>query len=594
MISYYTGFNNILQMNSLDNPNILLQASSNDEAPSESVHDLTSELLLTPTKISFRCPVHHSPCAIAHTFTYEPFISLKIDGVFFEFRQETNGDKYTNFYPIFPQNWTKIEGECYERENGVSIYYIFYIELDGKIFSSLLEMFNEIEAYFLSQVSNKLNFEYKVDTDIHSDLMNNITQSFEWADSQNESNNFIWWPKKYWQLNTISWNEYIDQLSDLYNFSQSPQIINLINHDGLVISPNYPSKKKSLVKLKPRKDLTIDLFFTGRDFTSRERTSYKHLVGKNDMVLQRNSVYRLAPDGKGKFIPVYKREIGKKPNPNNIISDILHKYNNYFKISQLKDQYVSPWYGEIYTDRLNEVLPLFNYVQAIYNSVLPHMSNGIVFDIGCGSMGQYSRHFMSNPELEKYIGLDIDLAKLHEAQVKVKYNDKFAFMLMNISQRWNNQNSVIPNGLWNTYYYNLVKLNQKADNIISIFSSQYANTSQTGWTNYVNEINYRSKKGTKLFIMWVDYTKILPNIPNDYVVYNKATNKLKVKLPHRPEHEEHGLGNEILNSFNNNSMTKDKWMICTEIMNTINVNFDPTHEIASYMNLINYVVLIKK
>jgi hypothetical protein len=222
------------------------------------------------------------------------------------------------------------------------------------------------------------------------------------------------------------------------------------------------------------------------------------------------------------------------------------------------------------------------------------MSNGIVFDIGCGSMGQYSKHFMSNPNLEKYIGLDIDLAKLHEAQVKVKYSEKFAFMLMNISQRWNDQNSVIPNNLWNTYYYNLVKLNQKADNIISIFSSQYANTSKFRWSNYVNEINYRSKKGTKLFIMWVDNTKISPSVSNKYVVYNKTTNKLNVKLPHRPEHEECGLGNEILNSFNDNNTTKDKWTICTELMNIVNVSFDPNHEIASYMNLINYIVLIKK
>ena len=193
-----------------------------------------------------------------------------------------------------------------------------------------------------------------------------------------------------------------------------------------------------------------------------------------------------------------------------------------------------------------------------------------------------------------YNGLDIDLAKLHESQVKVKYDTKFSFMLMDIRERWNKQNSIIPNNLWNTYYYNLAKLNQKADNIISIFSSQYANTSKLGWANYVSEINYRSKKGTKLFIMWIDYTKISSNIPNEYVVYDKMTNKLNVKLPHRPEHHEYGLGNEILSSFNNNIKTKDNWILDTQLINTVNHNFDPTLKIAQYMNLINYVVLIKK
>lgn len=40
----------------------------------------------------------------------------------------------------------------------------------------------------------------------------------------------------------------------------------------------------------------------------------------------------------------------------------------------------------------------------------------------------------------------------------------------------------------------MVKLNQQFDNIISIFSSQYANVSKTTWNDYINEINFRSHK----------------------------------------------------------------------------------------------------
>ena len=540
---------------------------------------------LQKPKITFRCPVHTSPCAIAHTFTYNPYISLKIDGIYFE---ELTQDNHTKYWPQFPPSWTKIEGEFYEREEGLPIYYVFFIEVCDKVFNSLKEMYEEIEKYFLSQINSDLTFDYTTLPEITKDMINNIQQSFIWCDQLNDkANKLIWWPKKYWALNTNSWNEYIDQLDDLNKFVHHQKVTDLIKHDGLVISPNQPSLKKSLVKLKPQNELTIDLYFSGRDFFSRERTSYKHLIGQNTMNLQYNSVYRLAPDGKGKFIAVYKREIGKKPNPDNIILDILYKYNNYFSINQLKDQYINPWYGELNLDGLNEMIPLFNYVQNIYNTILPHMSKGVVFDIGCGSMGQYSRHFF-NKELIKYIGLDIDLAKLHEAQVKVKYNQKFAFMLMDISKKWNKQNDYFPNDLWNTYYYNLIRLNQKANNIISIFSSQYANLTKESWNNYVNEINYRANKGTRLFIMWIDSSKINSSVQSKYYTFNKNSNQLTVNLPHRATHIESGLGNKVIESF------CDKWIIDEYLMNLINETYDEKCKIASYISLINYIVMIKK
>ena len=546
---------------------------------------------------SFRCPVHQSPCSIAHTFNYEPYISLKIDGVFFE---EITNENNNYYYPIFPDNWIKIEGERYERPGKEPIYYIFYLEVKDKVFASLDEMYEEIENYFLSQITEHLTFDYLVSDNIQLDILNNIQQSLKWCDQFSNKKTtlrgLLWFPKKYWKLDCSSWNNYIDQLNDIYNYVNSKLITKLINHDGLVISPNKQSKKKSLVKLKPKNDLTIDLYFTGRDFCSRERTSYKYLIGKNSMILERNSVYRIAPDpsNNGRFIPVYKRELGKKANPDNIITDILYKYNNYFQIEQLKNQYINPWYSTINEDRLNEVIPLFEYTQSIYNKVIPHMSHGIVYDIGCGSMGQYNNHFL-NDRLIKYIGFDIDLAKLHEAQVKVKYNTKFAFMLMDITKKWTEteQNNK-KNNLWKTYYSNLVNINQQADNIISVFSSQYANISTKVWSNYVNEINMRAKSGTRLFIMWIDYSKINNCETSEYYSYDKDTNQLTVNLPHRPEHTEPGLGEEIFNSFNNHVSTKDKWIVDNTIMKSIDTTFKSEYSISKYMNLVNFIVLIKE
>jgi hypothetical protein len=550
--------------------------------------------------ISFRCPVHHSPGAISHAFTYEPYVSLKIDGVFFEELNTLNHDKY---FPIFPQSWTKIEGECYHPiqnkiYNKPPIYYIFYIQCSDKTFMSISEMYEEIENYFLSQIlANSISFDISDTadiTDIRHDILNNINLSFKWRDQQSmEANGLIWFPKKYWKLNASSWNTYIEQLDSIFKFVNTTEIKQLIAHDGLIISPNIPSNKKSLVKLKPKEDLTIDLFFNGRDFFSKERTSYKNIIGKyNFYKIEHNCVYRLAPDKYGKYIPVYKRENNKKPNPNSIIEDILYKYNNYFEIIQLRDIYINPWYDKMIPDKLNEVTPLFEYVQNIYNTILPQMNYGIVFDIGCGSMGQYHKHFMTSYRLEKYIGLDIDLAKLHEAQVKVKYDTRFSFVLMNIEKKWGKQNDFFPNNIWKTYYHNLVKLGQKADNIISIFSSQYANLSPETWNNYIGEINYRSKIGTKLFIMWIDCSKINSVKTTEYYSYDSTTNLLTVNLPHRIEHKEYGLGNQIFESFNNNSDNKNKWIID----NTISVNnivIDDKINIFNYAKLINYKIFVK-
>ena len=102
--------------------------------------------------ISFRCPVHQSPGAIAHSFMYEPYISLKIDGTF----NEVSSNTYNTYFPIFPQSWTKIEGEMYEKPNEAPIFYVFYIQSSEKNFKNLSEMYKEIETYFLSQVSDKI------------------------------------------------------------------------------------------------------------------------------------------------------------------------------------------------------------------------------------------------------------------------------------------------------------------------------------------------------------------------------------------------------------------------------------------------------
>jgi hypothetical protein len=196
----------------------------------------------------------------------------------------------------------------------------------------------------------------------------------------------------------------------------------------------------------------------------------------------------------------------------------------------------------------------------------------------------------------QYVGIDIDLAKLHEAQVKVRYDTRFKFVLGDMTCPFTLFNERFPNDIWNTYFYNMVKPNQTYDNIISIFSSQYANTTPKTWANYVDEINVRSKPGTRLFFMWIDCSKISKDSSKDtFYSYDSNTNSLQVSLPHKKEYSEPGLGtfiDDFIGSDTKQLSPNKKWVMD----HTINIDvptIDCELSISEYMKLINWVVLVK-
>jgi hypothetical protein len=118
--------------------------------------------------------------------------------------------------------------------------------------------------------------------------------------------------------------------------------------------------------------------------------------------------------------------------------------------------------------------------------------------------------------------------------------------------------------------------------------------------NYVNEINLMSKSGTKLFIMWIDSSKIDKNeLTNDYYSYNETNNELTVNLPHREKHIEPCLHNQIFESFNNHSKNSNKWVIDNNIMESTKTGLEVEKikllklKIYNYIKLINYIVITK-
>ena len=359
------------------------------------------------------------------------------------------------------------------------------------------------------------------------------------------------------------------------------------------------------MKLKPRADLTIDLYFNGKTFTTRQRTDKRRVLAAFDpRDYDQGSVYRLAPNDQDKYVVVNKREPTKKANYNNIVEDTLYKYFNYFSISQLRDLNIHPWYDEIIPAGIVEMQPVFSYCQHVYRTIVNRMNYGKVLDIGCGSMGNYAWE-LQHPDVEQYIGLDIDLAKLHEGAAKVVSGDgRFSFVLLDIAHYWNKQNDRFPNDIWKTFYHNRVILAQKMHNIISIFSSQYANKSLGCWKNYVGEINFRSQTGTRLFIMWVDSDRITKEKSKSkyYSLKSKraspaqrgTTDELTINLPHRPSHTEPALGkSQILNSFVNTTDASQRWQLDADLSEVDKLPAEELSTISQYNELVNWVVLVK-
>lgn len=537
-------------------------------------------------KITYRFPITQTPQSIAFMISQNPYISLKIDGLF----KRVTPHEYHLYYPPIPHHWTNVEGEYYYDDKlDKYILYIFNINTQNKksnINHNVGDMYHEIETFFEKSTHFKIKSKNK---NINEDMLQNINNSFEWVSKYNGSK-ICWFPKKYWKLITTSWNAYIDQLNSIFNYALT---IDIIKHDGLVITPKFKSSNLNLIKLKPKNEMTIDLLYKNGDWLSYENISYKHLVEESSIKLDNGGVYRLEPINNSQLYKVReKREPGKKPNGDNVVKYILYIFNNYFTINQLKNNLLQPWYGKVLYKNLDKLDLLFKFTQGKYKKIIMDhkINSGTVYDFGCGKMGNYCKILLDGT-ITEYTGFDIDLQILHKASLELdKYKNKppFKFILFNIAQPWDKQNAYFFNDLWDTFYKNALNLEKLVDNFLSIFSIQYANISTNSWNTFIEEVNKRAKdKITKFFIMFIDLDKIDKKKHNTFAKYNH-NNTLTITLPHRPPHNEPAIGmSQIQSSFS------DGWEIL-EMSNAADFTHLPIVYISDYINLVSWIVLQKK
>jgi hypothetical protein len=266
----------------------------------------------------------------------------------------------------------------------------------------------------------------------YRDTPNNASE-FPWEGEHNikqHVNNCKWVPKLYINLmqyiekqfngreleHQNKWNLYVKLVDEVFKNIESEPFKRLIKNDGLIITSNDdPLNKYPLVKIKPKKEMTIDLEYAG-DFlfqaSDMQGDNLKELTDlliepefisflkTNPSLLTKNHVYRCYPNESSLFSPREEREPGKRGNGYVHCLEIQRLHKTYFNLSELEDIYkFPPWYGQN-NGNIPHPIHLYEFSQEIYKAYISFMvekynndNQASILDIGCGSAGQYANQF---------------------------------------------------------------------------------------------------------------------------------------------------------------------------------------------------------
>lgn len=366
----------------------------------------------TPTNVLFeRYPYSYYP-TILNSLKSKIIISEKADGELV-YNLPKNA--------IFPDvNFTdKIKAEYIE---DLDLYLVFDID-NGMKPTERYNYLRNLHPYTKNTLINIIDFKRL------KEYIENERRLFE-AFLNEPYISYRWYPKAAWIIHNIT-PEYIDILNsmttpgnDLMNYitNEGPY-----KNDGIIISPLNGDRE---IKLKPRNLLTIDLKFTGFDWVDNDNFTYNDIIKMptTDIILKENLIYRCYPIDNTTYEPREIRMDKKKPNPRNVVNNIMCLYNIDY----------SKKYPYIY-NQLNKYIncdTIWNKIIEANNNVITKFinmnSNDTILDLGCGK-GKILK-FVKN--YNKYYGMDYDMNSISRANIL--YNSpKNIFNYINLAGEWN-------------------------------------------------------------------------------------------------------------------------------------------------------------
>lgn len=219
--------------------------------------------------------------------------------------------------------------------------------------------------------------------------------------------NYRWYPKPAWKI--INIEPFIEPFIDIINMKNknlSFIIDGIIKLDGLILTPLKLSRE---IKIKPKNLYSIDLLYKNNNWIDRDGYKWNDIIINNNKVKD-NQIWRLYSNNNSWEVTEIRND-KIKPNPHNIVANIIDLYNldyNYY--------YNDTIYNDVYND------------EKIIKLMLKKININNILDCGCGS-GRIIKYLN---KFNKYVGVDIDMNLIGKA-INNNNNDNVNFMYCDLN-----------------------------------------------------------------------------------------------------------------------------------------------------------------
>lgn len=259
--------------------------------------------------------------------------------------------------------------------------------------------------------------------------------------------NFRVYPKASWIVKDFKSkinSEILENIIEMkdYNFicNEGPYL-----NDGFVITPFDGSRE---LKVKPKDQHTVDLYFDGKNWTDRDKKIWENISYDSKFNGDfKDKIWRCYPifdNDMVSFEPKDYRFEKEKPNPYSVVNNINKLCKVDWKLITTTDYEKNNFYyhnrnlnhDDIFTDLKNKQKEILTDVLERVNPDL----NMKWLDLGCGS-GKLLKHIKSyNPK--EYVGLDFDINQLIQGVKRIDKNQQFMnfarLAIADLNKDWHN------------------------------------------------------------------------------------------------------------------------------------------------------------
>ncbi len=451
-------------------------------------NDFNEIMYLTNTdkKSQYINPNHIQPIELLNIIKNEIIITPKIDG-----EVKKNFDKDLVFPPLSDHyEYFNLDAE-YIKE--LDLYLVFGIRNNSSNHDCIFNDYLDLKSMhdYASKTDNDFYIKYNSKKTIKQKIFDEFKAISDFHKQYKECGS-LWWPKKFWRIfDTDIILDVLETFQELeeemfreckFNKSMLSHIKNgFFKTDGLII--NIPNNKNIIYKLKPKREMTIDLMF---DETWKDNNGNTYSISNNK---ENYGIYRCYFE-KNKWVAVDYRPNKKYPNSSNIVKMIMDYHQNPWNLNDIK-KYNNLQYYQIKDNYKLSNITNSNIIRNRWFS--KHIKNNYkILDLGCG----FFINYLWNNKTLTIDGMDNDLQLINNYK-NIENKEHNNFYIQDIKEPWNLFDDNIKKK-YNTSYI------EKEYDIILLSFSIHNCFIDNGFTNIMNEINKRSNSYTKIMVRMID------------------------------------------------------------------------------------------